>query len=111
MNTKRLILIACVAAASLCAMPLRAQDAHSNPPTQRERFAACARDSTGMKADARQEFMRECLRKHRDAPQASGAASVEASSRGQLAPCNAEADRRKLHGDEREAFVGACVRG
>ena len=108
MKTKHLFLIACAAAASLCAMPLAAQQ-HANPPTQREKFAACAHDSRGLKGEERREFMSDCLKKHPD-----GAASREmlgdAVGQGRLAPCNAEADRRKLHGDERRGFLDACLK-
>ena len=110
MKTKHLFLIACAAAASLCAMPLPTQE-HANPSTQREKFAACAHDSKGLKGDERREFMSDCLKKH---PNGAAAASREvlgeAAGQGRLAPCNAEADRRKLHGDERRGFLDACLK-
>jgi hypothetical protein len=101
-KTKLFYLSVGVAAASLCATPLRAEDAPAHPANQRDKFAACAHESRGMKGDARQELMSECLKKHPGAAQAAGD--------GSLHRCDAEADRRKLHGDERSAFVGACLR-
>ena len=100
MKTKLFYLSACAVAASLCAMPLRAEETSPHPATQRDKFAACAHESRGMKGDARHEFMSECLKKH---PGGSEAAAG-------IHRCDAEADRRKLHGDERSAFVGACLR-
>ena len=100
MKTKLFYLSACAVAASLCGMPLRAEETSSHPATQRDKFAACAHESRGMKGDARHEFMSECLKKH-PGGDAAGAP---------LHRCDAEADRRKLHGDERSAFVGACQR-
>jgi len=101
-KTKLLYLSACAVAATLCGTPLRAEDASPHPATQRDKFAACAHESRGMKADARHEFMSECLKKH--------AGGAQAAGEGTLQRCDAEADRRKLHGDERSAFVGACLR-
>lgn len=102
MKTRLLCLSACAVAASLCGTPLHAEDASTQPTTQRDKFAACAHESRGMKADARHEFMSECLKKRAGGTQAAGG--------GTLHRCDAEADRRKLHGDERSAFVGACLR-
>jgi len=101
-KTKLFCLSACAVAASLCGTPLHAEDASTHPATQRDKFAACAHESRGMKGDARHEFMSECLKKHGGGAQAGG--------EGALQRCDAEADRRKLHGDERSAFVGACLR-
>lgn len=102
MKTKLLCLSACAVAGSLCGTPLHASEP-GHPATQRDKFAACAHESRGMKADVRHEFMSDCLRKR---PDAAGAADE-----GRLAPCSAQADRRKLHGDERHAFVASCVKG
>jgi hypothetical protein len=103
-KTKLFYLSACAVAASLCGTPLRAEETSTSPhpATQRDKFAACAHESRGMKADVRHEFMSQCLKKH--------PGGAEVAGEGRLQPCNAEADRRKLHGDERRAFVGACLR-
>ncbi|HSN22185.1 MAG TPA: PsiF family protein [Usitatibacter sp.] len=106
MKPRHLYLAACAIALALGAAPLRAADSESHPPTQREKFAACAHQTRGLKADERREFMSECLRKH-DAK-----APVAAEADGaRLRPCSAEADRRKLRGDERRAFLGSCLKG
>jgi len=102
---KRLCLTACAVVVSLWVLPLRAADAGAQPPSQRERFAACAHDSRGMNRDERRAFMSKCLRK-----QPAGAAAAAAAQR-RLGPCNAKADRRKLQGDERRAFVSGCLEG
>jgi hypothetical protein len=101
-KTRLFCLSACAVAASLCGTPLRAEETSPHPATQRDKFAACAHESRGMKADVRHEFMSECLKKRPGGAEVAGA--------GRLQPCNAQADRRKLHGDERRAFVGACLR-
>jgi hypothetical protein len=104
-------LTACAAVLCLGMAPLRAADSDSHPQTQRDKFAACAHDSRGMKGEERREFMSECLRKHPSEGAAKESAVAGGSGQGRLAPCNSEADRRKLHGDERTAFLGACLRG
>jgi hypothetical protein len=104
-KTRTVVLAACAVALSLSVLPLRAADGESHTTPQREKFAACAHESQGLKGDERREFMSECLRKHAPAKDA------VAHEGGRLAPCNAEADRRKLHGDERRAFLGSCLRG
>jgi len=108
---KRLSLIAFLfAVAALGTVPAAAQETPSHPGTpQREKFAACAHEATGLKGEERRKFMSDCLKKH--PTQAANAEVVGESDDGRLAPCNAEADRRKLHGDEREAFLGSCLRG
>lgn len=91
-------------------MPLRAEDAAGKPANQREKFAACAHDSKGLKGEERREFMSDCLKAH--APhEARNTVLGAAAGQGRLQPCNAEADRRKLHGDERSAFMSACLKG
>ncbi len=105
MKTRTVVLAACAVALSLSVLPLRAADGESHTTPQREKFAACAHESQGLKGDERREFMSECLRKHAPAKDA------VAHEGGRLTPCNAEADRRKLHGDERRAFLGSCLRG
>jgi hypothetical protein len=101
-KTKLFYLSVAAVAASLCGMPLRAEETSPHPATQRDKFAACAHESRGMKGDARHEFMSDCLKK-----QAGGGGRA---GEGTLHRCDAEADRRKLHGDERSAFLGGCLR-
>ena len=103
MKTRLSYLAAAAAFAALCAPPLAAEEPGSPAQTQRERFAACAHETRGMKPEQHREYMSECLRKHAQAEETAGG--------GRLQPCNAEADRRKLHGDERSAFIGACLKG
>jgi hypothetical protein len=105
-KTRLFYLAACAAAASL-ALPLRAEDTGTHASAQREKFAACAHETRGMKPEQHREDMSECMKKR------GGEAShpaAEAANGGHLEPCNAEADRKKLHGDERSAFVAACLR-
>ena len=111
MKIRNLCLTACAVVLSLSVAPLRAAGTDSHPPTQREKFAACAHESRGMKGEERREFMSECLRKQPAGAAPKDAAVIGESGHGRLAPCNAEADRRKLHGDQRSAFLGSCLRG
>ena len=108
---KRLCLTACAIVASLCVLPLRAADEAAKPLTQREKFAACAHESRGMKRDERGAFMSECLRKHSGSDAAARGPVLREAARGRVQPCNTEADRRKLEGEARRAFVSACLKG
>lgn len=114
MKARDLCLSACAALLALGAAPLHAADAASHPTHQREKFAACAHQSRGMKADERRAFMSDCLKKKHDAPQATGeklsAQASPAAARPQV-PCSAEADRRNLQGEARRAFLGSCEKG
>jgi len=109
-NTRLFYLAACAALAALCALPLRAEEPSARSTAQRDRFAACAHETRGMKPEQHREYMSECLKKRADGAHDAASASGEAAAGAHLSTCNAEADRRKLHGDERSAFVGACLR-
>ncbi len=107
MKTRTICLTACAIALASSVLPLRAADGEPYTTPQRQKFAACAHESQGLKGDPRRQFMSECLRKH---PPGSKD-DVAGESGGRLAPCNAQADRRKLQGDERRAFLGTCLKG
>jgi hypothetical protein len=107
-KARTLCLCACTVVAALGAAPLRAADAPSHPPTQREKFAACAHETRGMKAEERRAFMSECLKKPEASRPAKSAAADASHAR---ASCDAQADRRKLQGEARRAFLGACIEG
>jgi psiF repeat. len=112
MNNAVARFIACTAFAALALGASAAETA-----SQQGRFAACAHESKGLKGDAHQDFMSECLKGHeeqaaelrKDAPQR---ASTEASfQQGKMKLCNDEAGKKNLHGDERRAFMSSCLKG
>lgn len=86
-------------------------------PSQQEKMAHCAHESKGLKGDERHKFMSECLRGHEaDKPAAPRearheAAHHEGAQQARMKTCNEEAGRRNLHGDERRAFMSACLKG
>jgi hypothetical protein len=83
--------------------------------TQQEKLAHCAHESKGLKGDERQKFMSECLKGHdAERKHATREARHEAHPEGQqgkMKTCNDEARKKDLHGDERRAFMSACLRG
>lgn len=111
MKAKTLCLTAGAIVLALGAAPVDAADAASHPSNQREKFAACAHQSRGMKADERRAFMSDCLKKHGTAQAAAERVSTRAAASRPQVACSAEADRRKLEGEERRAFLGACGKG
>jgi hypothetical protein len=108
------LLAACAAVASFSVLPLRAEEPAAKAPTQREKFAACGHESKGLKGDERRDFMSECLKGH--GPDTAGHEARDtmvgdAAEESRQRPCSEEADRRKLHGEERRAFMGSCLKG
>ena len=110
MKARYLCLSACTVVLALGAAPVRAANAEPHSPTQREKFAACAHQSRGMKADERRAFMSDCLRKSPAPPDAKSAVAGEAGAARAHRSCSAEADRRKLEGEERRTFLGSCLK-
>lgn len=73
---------------------------------QQERMAACGHKSKGMKGDERRKFMSECL-KGKDMPMENKDKMMMPQER--MKTCNAEADHKKLMGNERKDFVHECL--
>ncbi|MGZ5046303.1 MAG: PsiF family protein [Usitatibacter sp.] len=116
MNTKFTCITACAAAWGALALGAYAAEG-DKPQTQQSRFATCAHASKGLKGDAHQDFMSECLMGHeeeaeelkREAPHR---ASADGSfQQGKMKICNDEAGKKNLHGDERRAFMSSCLKG
>jgi Spy/CpxP family protein refolding chaperone len=116
MNTKLASIAACAVFPGAVALGAFAAEA-DKPPSQQTRFATCAHESKGLKGDAHQDFMSECLKGHeeeaaelkKDAPQKT---SADASfQQGKMKICNDEAGKKNLHGDERRAFMSSCLKG
>lgn len=110
-------LIAASLACALLAFSARAEDnAQAPQQTYHEHFAACAHQSKGLHGEEHHRFMSECLKDHgwqasqKPEPRKT---SAEASTPQQhrMQSCNDEAARKNLHGDERRAFMSACLKG
>jgi hypothetical protein len=104
------------AAAAFFLTPAFAVDGDAKP-TQQGKFSACAHESKGLRGEEHQRFMSECLKGH--APEEGAAkkdsvqkTSAEAGSQqNRMKTCNDEARARDVHGDERRAFMSACLKG
>ncbi|HEY4999085.1 MAG TPA: PsiF family protein [Usitatibacter sp.] len=116
MNTRTACVIACTVLASAFTLCAGAAEVEK-PQSQQSRFAACAHESKGLRGDAHQDFMSECLKGReeqaaqlrKDAPQRT--ASETPFQQGKMKICNDEAGRKNLHGDERRAFMSSCLKG
>jgi hypothetical protein len=106
----------CAVAAALLAFPALGDDAEYKQGAQQSKFATCAHESKGLRGEEHQKFMSECLKGHDD----DGAVRKEGTHRANAEPgtqqnrmrsCNEEAGRKSLHGDERRAFMSACLKG
>ena len=104
------------AAFFLAAFPAAAEKGH----TQQDKFAQCAHDSKGLKGEERNKFMSECLKAH-DAPagkakadkpvkEARNEADARETPQNRMKSCNDDARAKELHGDERRAFMSACLK-
>ncbi len=108
--------LACLTACALlgaAAGPAAADEAAAKPASQHERFAACAHQSKGLHGEEHQRFMRDCLKsdaKPKPAHDAGPVATREGGQHNRMRDCNAEAREKSLHGDERRAFMSACLK-
>lgn len=106
----------CAAATALFLSPALADEGDAKP-TQQSRFAACAHESKGLRGEEHQKFMSDCLKGHavEDAVTKKDAVyrtAAEASpQQNRMKACNDEARAKDLHGDERRAFMSACLKG
>jgi hypothetical protein len=106
------------AAIFLAAIPASAAE---KPHAQQDKFAQCAHDSKGLKGEERNKFMSECLKGHDAAskPKSHDSAPVKeahhdpdgrSTQQNRMKSCNEDAGRKDLHGDERRAFMSACLK-
>ena len=73
---------------------------------QSDRTASCAHEAKGLKGDEHHRFVNDCLKR------AEGNGHDGAHrQQNKMKYCNVEAGRKDLHGDERRAFMSACLKG
>ena len=107
----------CAVAAALLAFPaLGNDDAEHKQGAQQSKFATCAHESKGLRGEEHQKFMSECLKGQDEdgatRKEGSHRANAEAGTQqNRMRSCNEEAGRKSLHGDERRAFMSACLKG
>lgn len=95
------------------------------PHAQQDKFSHCAHQSKGLKGEEHNKFMSECLKGHdatdkskaRPAPEkavpvkeAQNEADTHEGRPGRMKSCNDEARGKDLHGDDRRAFMSACLK-
>lgn len=114
-----------IAAIFLAATPAVASE--DKPHGQQDKFSQCAHESKGLKGEEHSKFMSECLKGH-DAQgtdkakpnhaaeksstvrEARNEPEAHESQQGRMKSCNEEAGRKGLHGEERRAFMSACLK-
>ncbi len=118
MKTKLTCFIACAVVSTAFAPRALAAEPEARPASQQSRFAACAHESKGLRGDDHQNFMSECLKGNEAEAEAlkkeasAHRASAEPShQQNRMKGCNDEAGKKNLHGDERRAFMSACLKG
>jgi hypothetical protein len=115
MSTKQTCVIACAVVSSALALAAVAAEAEK-APSQQSRFATCAHESKGLKGDAHQDFMSECLKgREEEAQELKKEATAHPASthfqQSKMKVCNDEASAKNLHGEERRAFMASCLKG
>jgi psiF repeat len=71
-----------------------------------ERAELCAHEAKGLKGEEHQRVVTECVKEAEG-----GGQEASHPQQQRMKNCNAEAGRKELHGDERRAFMSACLRG
>ena len=99
MKTKTLLL---VGAAAVWCVAVTTALAEGSRDTSEEAEAACVQAAKKLKGDERDKALAACEKP----------ASTHAhhSQQDKMKTCNVEAGRRSLHGDERRAFMSACLK-
>jgi hypothetical protein len=113
-KAKTISVVVFAAAAALAAVPSLGNESELKPTSQQSRFATCAHESRGLKAEEHHHFMSDCLKGHAEgAPKKDPGhtTSAEGSQQNRMKSCNEAAGRKDLHGDERRAFMSACLKG
>ena len=113
------IAAACATAALFASGALAAAAEEGKAPTQQSRFSTCAHESKGLRGDDHQNFMSECLKgREAEAQEIRKEGQSHRASAGEpgiqqtrMKVCNEEAGQKNLHGDERHAFMSACLKG
>ena len=116
MKPKTLYMAVLAALAAFAVAPSLANEGEHKPSSQQSRFAACAHESRGLKAEEHHHFMSDCLKRHDGTEgahkkDASHPTSAEGSQQNRMKSCNEAAGRKDLHGDERRAFMSTCLKG
>ena len=118
MKTKITCFIACAVVSTAFTPRALASEAEAKAGSQQSRFATCAHESKGLRGDDHQNFMSECLKGHdadaeviRKESTAHRAAGEPSHQQGKMKICNDEAAKKGVHGDERRAFMSACLKG
>jgi psiF repeat-containing protein len=115
-KAKTLYIVVFAVASALAATPSLANESEHKATSQQSRFAACAHESKGLKAEEHHHFMSDCLKRHDGAEgahkkDANHPTSAEGSQQNRMKSCNEAAGLKDLHGDERRAFMSTCLKG
>jgi len=115
-NTRVVCFTACIAVSTFFASTALATEADAKH-SQQSRFSTCAHESKGLHGDDHQNFMSECLKGHETEAEELKKESMEQRASAEptlqhtkMKVCNEEAGKKSLHGDERRAFMSACLK-
>ena len=93
-----------MACALVWSLSVAAALADEGRPADGDRAASCAREAKGLKGEEHTRAVNECVRA------AENGAGLTSQQR-KMKTCNAKAREKGVHGDERRAFMSACLKG
>lgn len=108
MKTQLRYALACAVVTALSALPVLAAEGGAKPSST-DRKATCTHEARGLKGAERDDFIAWCL-KQDPASAKQARAVVPGSQQDKMRKCNAEAKVKALRGDERRAFMSACLK-
>lgn len=114
MKTELRYAVACAVLSAVPAFAVHAAEGDAKPSNPQNRMAACTHEAKGLKGDERDRFMNWCLKAQgADAGPLKEARHDASGHRQQnrMKSCNEQAGKKDLHGDERRAFMSACLKG
>lgn len=92
-----------MAAVTAFAASTQTQSTHKTPTASQQKMAACSHESKGMKGDAHQKFMSDCLH--------GKTTPVKTTQQQKMTNCNTDATAKGLKGDTRKSYMSACLKG
>jgi hypothetical protein len=106
--------VACAVISLLPALAVHATEGDGKATPSQDRVSACSQEARGLKGEEHDRYVSRCLK----GPGAEAKAVKEAhadgtvhSQQNRMKSCNEQAGRKELKGDERRAFMSACLKG
>jgi hypothetical protein len=101
--------VACAVVSVVFASPAIGSEQSAKPPSHSHE-ATCSHEARGLKGEEHDKFVALCLKAHKATATHASSPALE-GQQNRMKSCNEQAGKRDLHGDERRAFMSACLKG